>query len=60
MAWSLPWPRRAAPASREPEMPHADAWERHVATLKAHGIPEPGTARDPQRRPATLVDEQAL
>ena len=60
MAWSLPWPRRAAPASREPEMPHADAWERHVATLKAHGIPEPGTARDPQRRPATLADEQAL
>lgn len=60
MAWSLPWPRRAAPASREPEAPHADAWERHVATLKAHGIPEPGIARDPQRKPATLADEQAL
>ncbi len=60
MAWSPPWPRRAAPASREPEMPPADAWERHVATLKAHGIPEPGTARDPQRKPATLADEQAL
>ena len=40
--------------------PHADAWERHVATLKAHGIPEPGTRLDPKHRPATQADEQAL
>ncbi|WP_413731761.1 conjugative transfer ATPase [Sodalis sp. RH20] len=60
MAWSLPWPRKPVPASEESEAQQADAWERHVADLKAHGIPEPGTRLDPKHRPATQADEQAL
>ncbi|WP_069865649.1 conjugative transfer ATPase [Pseudomonas citronellolis] len=36
-----------------------DAWQHHVAELRAHGIPEPGTAI-PRHRPATQSDEQAL
>ncbi|MCO6056794.1 conjugative transfer ATPase [Pseudomonas sp. MOB-449] len=47
------------PAEAEEAMQSEDAWARHVATLHAQGIPEPGTAR-PRRRPASLADEQAL
>jgi conjugative transfer ATPase len=38
----------------------SDPWERHIARLKAHGVPEPGSARDPRHRRATVADEQAL
>ena len=41
MAWTLPWPRKAL-ASAGPELHDEDAWSRHVTTLAAHGIPEPG------------------
>ncbi|MDH4564502.1 MULTISPECIES: conjugative transfer ATPase [unclassified Pseudomonas] len=53
--------REAHPTHAEAEeaAPPKDAWARHVAALRAHGIPEPGTTR-PRRRPATLADEQAL
>ncbi len=37
-----------------------DAWDRYLAVLKAHGLPVPGAARDPKRKPAMLEDEQAL
>ena len=58
MAWSLPWTRVAA-APAEP--PADDAWARHVTTLAAHGIAEPGSAVDSrQRRPATEADLRAL
>jgi conjugative transfer ATPase len=62
MTWSLPlpWSRKEARAAAESEAPRANAWERHVAELKRHGIPEPGVTRDPKRKPATLADEQAL
>ncbi|MGP3790534.1 conjugative transfer ATPase [Pseudomonas sp. B392_1p] len=53
MAWSLRKPRQEDPSALE------DAWSRHVAELRAHGIPEPGAAM-PRRRPATQADEQAL
>ncbi|GKT24380.1 conjugative transfer ATPase [Acidovorax sp. SUPP3334] len=63
-----PWTHRDAgagaearndPAGSDVEGP--DAWERHVAELAAHGIPEPGAhARDPGRPRATLADERAL
>ncbi|WP_418648306.1 conjugative transfer ATPase [Thauera butanivorans] len=56
MAWPLLKPRRRPEADAAPP----DAWTRHVAELRAHGIPEPGTVRDPARRPATAADEQAL
>jgi conjugative transfer ATPase len=61
MAWSLslPWTRKPVPAPEESEA-QADAWERHVAELNAHGIPEPGTGLDANHRPATQADEQAL
>ncbi|KSQ24963.1 conjugative transfer ATPase [Pseudomonas aeruginosa] len=36
-----------------------DAWARHLAELRGHSIPEPGTGTT-RRRPATLADEQAL
>ncbi len=60
MAWTLPWPRKAlALAGSDPQ--GEDAWSRHVTTLAAHGIPEPGTAAaDRPRRPATEADMQAL
>ena len=45
MAWTLPWPRKAL-ASAGPELHDEDAWSRHVTTLAAHGIPEPGTVAD--------------
>ena len=47
--------RPAAPSTEPP-----DIWERHVATLKAHGIDAPGTSRDASRKPATVADEEAL
>jgi conjugative transfer ATPase len=37
-----------------------DPWARYVARLRAHGIPEPGSARNAARRPATKADERAL
>lgn len=46
-------------AEAEEAMSPKDAWARHVATLRAQGIPEPGTAQ-PRRRPATQADEQVL
>jgi conjugative transfer ATPase len=60
MAWTLPWPRKAlALAGSDPQ--GEDAWSRHVTTLAAHGIPEPGkAAADRPRRPATEADMQAL
>jgi conjugative transfer ATPase len=62
MAWSLPWPRKGVPVSQATGSQQADgdAWERHVAELKTHGMPAPGTARDPKGKPATLADEQSL
>ena len=58
MVWSLPWTRVAA-APAEP--PADDAWMRHITTLAAHGIAEPGSAVDGrQRRPATEADLRAL
>ena len=61
MAWSLrlPWPRNPRTAAA-PETPTADAWAHHLDQLKRHGIPEPGAALDPTRRPVTVADEQAL
>ena len=58
MAWTLPWPRKAL-ASAGPELHDEDAWSRHVTTLAAHGIPEPGTVADDRlHRPATEADQQ--
>ncbi len=54
--------RRATPPDTDSgSSPEAtpDAWERYLAQLQAHGIPEPGK-QDTRRRPATLADEQAL
>jgi conjugative transfer ATPase len=56
---SLPRETRPRPADTEEATPPEDAWARHVATLRAQGIPEPGTTR-PRHRPATRADEQAL
>lgn len=38
----------------------SDAWERYLARLREHGIPEPGKRDTARHRPATLADEQAL
>ncbi|HEV2678915.1 MAG TPA: conjugative transfer ATPase [Rhodanobacter sp.] len=51
-----PWPANAAPA----DATSPDAWERHIAHLTSHGIPEPGANAGTKRRPATRDDEQAL
>lgn len=37
-----------------------DPWQRYVTKLRAFGIPTPGAAPGPKRRPATVADEQAL
>src|SRR5258708_10432591 len=37
-----------------------EAWDCYLAVLKANGLPVPGAARDPKRKPAMLEDEQAL
>jgi conjugative transfer ATPase len=50
--------RRLRNAAASPDAP--DAWQRHVAALKAHGIPEPGVAPPSSRKPATQADEQTL
>ncbi|QNE50892.1 conjugative transfer ATPase [Klebsiella michiganensis] len=42
-----------------PDAP-SDAWARYLASLEAHGIPEPGKRDATRHRPATLADEQAL
>ncbi|MGV4935286.1 conjugative transfer ATPase [Serratia nematodiphila] len=42
-----------------PDAP-SDAWARYLASLEAHGIPEPGKRDTARHRPATLADEQAL
>ncbi|EPB9494626.1 TPA: conjugative transfer ATPase [Pseudomonas aeruginosa] len=60
----MDWPffkRRASSPDTDGSSPDAppDAWERYLAQLQAHGIPEPGK-RDTRRRSATLADEQAL
>jgi conjugative transfer ATPase len=58
MRWSLslPWERKDV---RIPEEPLPDPWERHIAALKAHGLPAPGMGA-PKRKPARLADERAL
>ncbi len=58
MRWPVFKARRADATSTEPAA--RDAWERHVSELAHHGIPEPGSAVNTRRRPATLADEQAL
>ena len=63
MVWSLPrsWKvPKNEPALEASGVEQTGAWERHVATLKAHGIPEPGTQGDMKRTPATEANEQAL
>ncbi|UXS01853.1 conjugative transfer ATPase [Agrobacterium tumefaciens] len=61
----MDWPffkrRASSPDTDSGSSPDAppDAWERYLAQLRAHGIPEPGK-RDARRRPATLADEEAL
>lgn len=61
----MDWPffkrRASSPDTDSGSSPDAppDAWERYLAQLQAHGIPEPGK-RDTRRRSATLADEQAL
>lgn len=60
MAWSLPWPRKAA---RHADTPAGvlDAWTRHVSVLAGHGIPAPGDAlHRGKRKPATQADVEAL
>ncbi|VFR32079.1 Type IV secretory pathway, VirB4 components [plant metagenome] len=58
MGWPLLKPRRA---ESDAQPAPTDAWERHVATLREHGIPEPGEHTDRRtRRAATDADEQAL
>lgn len=42
-----------------PDAP-SDAWDRYLARLQAHGIPEPCKRDTARHRPATLADEQAL
>lgn len=42
-----------------PDAP-SDAWDRYLARLREHGIPEPGKRDTARHRPATLADEQAL
>ena len=37
-----------------------DDWDRHVASLEAHGIEAPGSGPRNERRPATMADEKAL
>lgn len=55
------WPfSRRVNASPSENAPPADAWERHVADLKANGIPEPDQQNGAKRRRATVADEQAL
>ncbi|THF64860.1 conjugative transfer ATPase [Pseudothauera nasutitermitis] len=57
MGWPLLKPRRA---QADAESAPTDAWERHVATLRERGIPEPGEHTDRRTRRATQADEQAL
>jgi conjugative transfer ATPase len=65
MAWPFASPLRQQPARARPESPPGqpmdeDAWHRHVRTLAAHGIHEPGTASPTSRKRPTVADEQAL
>ncbi|MCC4607854.1 conjugative transfer ATPase [Xanthomonas campestris pv. zinniae] len=59
-----PWTRQETEARHDPvgsDSEGPDAWERHVAELAAHGIPEPGAhARESGQPRATLADERAL
>ena len=57
MRW--PFSARSNPADT-PETGPEDAWDRHVMGLAMNAIPEPGSMRDPYRRPATRADEQKL
>ena len=45
-----------APAKVDPP----DGWDAHVSHLKAHGLSAPGAWLRPQRKRATVADEQAL
>lgn len=62
MAWSMPWTRTPAEqVDVQTGVQADDAWTRHVSTLAAHGIAEPGGAVDShRRRPATEADLQTL
>ncbi len=63
MAWSLPrlWHgRQGKPDAEAVSTEPPDAWERHVEALQNHGIPAPGSLRDPKCPPATRLDEQRL
>ncbi|EMC2290424.1 conjugative transfer ATPase [Salmonella enterica] len=48
-----------AESGPSPDAP-SDAWDRYLARLREHGIPEPGRRDTTRHRPATLADEQAL
>ncbi|WP_337261536.1 MULTISPECIES: conjugative transfer ATPase [unclassified Serratia (in: enterobacteria)] len=52
-------PGQSADVASLPDETH-DAWTQHVADLTEQGIPAPGAAVKPGRRPATLADEAAL
>lgn len=52
------WPSFKPRARQAEDAQPADAWERHVAQLRANGIPEPGQRTT--KRLATVADEQAL
>ncbi|EXF93736.1 conjugal transfer protein [Pseudomonas fluorescens HK44] len=64
MGWSLPWSHKApAPSTftAHARIAPDDAWERHVSTLAAHGIAEPGGALGHgKRKSATQADAEAL
>lgn len=63
MAWSLPrlWHgRQGKPDAEAVSTEPPDAWERHVEALQDHGIPAPGSQRDPELPPSTQSDEQRL
>ncbi|CAI07468.1 conserved hypothetical protein [Aromatoleum aromaticum EbN1] len=62
MASSVPFLRaRQAVTPNGAEVPADDAWTRHVSTLAAHGIAEPGCPLNGDRpKPATEADAQAL
>jgi conjugative transfer ATPase len=53
-------PAQVPPPDLQRTQQHRNAWDRHVQTLAAQGIPEPGTTHVPSRKRPTVADEQAL